>query len=757
MINRLAEALEVCLSHANESPVRIHRRIAEFPGLDENAKGQLLRRMIVENFVSARFRQSTKSMDAQLEDFAAYLDMPGDDPRMQKLLRKLIAVDISTSRAAIDRAEMKEIYPDHAKWIDYCLSKYNSLTYETWRKQDDLRHKRSERITLSDDYVIERHIGRGGLKDVYRVIQQSTGQVVAFKELCPHTAEDAAYQDVLRREAMLQAKLRHQGVPNVFTLNNRDATDLVFLERHISGKPWSELIDKMTLDENLRVLLRTANIVAFAHRECQVIHADLKPENVMIDQKYDEIYLVDWGLAIDGSAAAAGFDEEPVMGTPDYMAPESTRPRSEATPALDVFLLGGILYRFLTGNPPFPRHRDETPREIALPQLTPAGETISPELADLALKALDRDPVKRFPDATEFARALEQYTRRAEMLKHYAATKQRYDDARKQLSDLAKHTIELIEIANEFFFVKQSLQSLGDPSDDALAKAVRSEKAARLSLVDTAITLGDFGMAEGQLNLAESLFDPASTEMEISSRRRQIADGIARRLRDQRMKKLAIALGCAGLILLCGWVWTLNDSLRKSRELQQTTQELTNFEKTVLPLSLVAGFVDNFLHPALEVLEKNEDSAPFIIALPGTYEELDHQKRMEECNAMCANTGGYVSSKVVFPRQPRNVEITKFTSDRYPENSFYFDPTTTSTAFKTVIDYKKKRPFYHDASENEMLREYAERFPQFVLAHFDKKVENGNLSAEDCEKFKKRLVFVHSLDEMKEFIEKNHL
>jgi len=578
MIDTLAESLEICLWHVNESPARIRGRIAETPGLDDKARGQLLRRMIVENFKSLRYAKSTKSVESQLDDFAADLDFPDDDRRMWKLVRRLIAVDIATSRAAVDRDEMKELYPEHAQWIDRCLAGYKALTYDHWLGTTDiLRRKRQDAVTLSDEYVVEKHIGRGGLKDVYRVVQKSTGQIVALKELRPHGSPEAVYQDMLRREAILQAKLQHQGVPSVLTLDDRDADNPVFLEHHISGKPWSELIDGMSLDENLRVLLRTANIVAFAHKECRIIHADLKPENVMIDQRYGEIHLVDWGLAIDMETEGNGTDDSPVMGTPDYMAPESQAPRNLATPALDVFLLGGILFRALAGRPPFPQRQNETPTDISLPAQTPLGEAIPPELAGVALKALDRDPAKRFADAAEFAKALEQYVQRAEMLQYCAATERRYHNALEQrnkntnaVDNLAKHTIELIEIANEFRFVKDNLQKLGNDSDDALIEASRSEKKARLSLVDTAMTLGDLGMAEGQLNLAESLTDPMTDGTEVARRRRQIEVGLTRRRRDRRMRLVAALLGALALLGVLG---TLLQSSRVAEQALRIADE----------------------------------------------------------------------------------------------------------------------------------------------------------------------------------------
>jgi hypothetical protein len=164
----------------------------------------------------------------------------------------------------------------------------------------------------------------------------------------------------------------------------------------------------MTLEENLDVLNRVGDAVAFAHAH-GVIHRDLKPDNVMLGD-FGEVLVVDWGLAACLSDLVQVEHQRRVAcGTPAYMAPEMARGDNAAIgPASDVYLLGAVLHELLTGLPPHPgSETSEAIRAAADNHIEPA--TPIGLLGDIARRAMETDPAKRFPEVKSFQLALRDY------------------------------------------------------------------------------------------------------------------------------------------------------------------------------------------------------------------------------------------------------------------------------------------------------------------------------------------------------------
>ena len=135
----------------------------------------------------------------------------------------------------------------------------------------------------------------------------------------------------------------------IYDLGKDESGLLFYSMKHVKGTPWNQVIGDKSLAENVEILMKVADAVAFAHSR-GVVHRDLKPENVMLGG-YGEVLLMDWGLAIkpeSPAAKAAG-----VGGTPAYMAPEMIVARPEEIGfSADIYLLGAILYEIVTGIPP---------------------------------------------------------------------------------------------------------------------------------------------------------------------------------------------------------------------------------------------------------------------------------------------------------------------------------------------------------------------------------------------------------------------
>jgi len=206
-------------------------------------------------------------------------------------------------------------------------------------------------FTVSDSLTVENFLGRGFWKDVYKAKQHSTQQYVALKHLREKNDVERAS---LIREVRTQASLTHQNIPPVFALDVLPSGQAIVVEKLVDGSRWSDTIQSRTLEDNLRILLEVANAVAFAHQQHKIIHRDLKPDNVVINDKYGEVYVIDWGLAVDVGDQPSNSDERVphvsqlncIAGTPLYWAPElADGTPTRCCPATDVFLLGAAAFR----------------------------------------------------------------------------------------------------------------------------------------------------------------------------------------------------------------------------------------------------------------------------------------------------------------------------------------------------------------------------------------------------------------------------
>jgi tetratricopeptide (TPR) repeat protein/predicted Ser/Thr protein kinase len=254
-------------------------------------------------------------------------------------------------------------------------------------------------------YVLVQEIGRGGMGRVYRAWDGALGRTVAIKVLLFEEPED---QMRFRREAQLAAQLDHPGIVQVYEAGEAD------------GRPYiaMQFVDGVSL-EGMRLPVRSAaeaareaaRAIAYAH-ERGVIHRDLKPGN-LLRSRNSRIRITDFGLAKRaGVRSASGM----VVGTPSFMSPEQALGEASRVDARsDVFGLGATLYGLLTGTAPFGGptvaavleavvNRDPRP----LRRLNP---DVPRDLETVVLKALEKDPARRYPTAEAFAEDVERFLR----------------------------------------------------------------------------------------------------------------------------------------------------------------------------------------------------------------------------------------------------------------------------------------------------------------------------------------------------------
>jgi eukaryotic-like serine/threonine-protein kinase len=238
-------------------------------------------------------------------------------------------------------------------------------------------------------YRIERRLADGGFAAVYEATDTIEGIKVALK--VPHrSAISLAMLSHFRREVRLIAPLEH---PNILPLKDAsfigDQFVIVFPlgERTLSDR----LKRRVSVEKALDLGQQLLEGVAYAHRH-RIIHCDIKPENVILFSG-DRLRLTDFGIAKIAQKTIRGSG----TGTVGYMAPEQAMGRPSARS--DVFSVGVILYRMLTG------HWPEWPFQWPLAGSATLRRKVHPDLMDVLRKALSIDPKRRFADADQMVRA----------------------------------------------------------------------------------------------------------------------------------------------------------------------------------------------------------------------------------------------------------------------------------------------------------------------------------------------------------------
>lgn len=258
-----------------------------------------------------------------------------------------------------------------------------------------------------------------GMALVYHAEQDSPRRRVALKIPRGGKLLTRESRDRFLREVQLAASLDHAGIVPVLDAGEIDGMPYYTMP-WVEGRTFDDYIRAAApgVDEKLKLFLRLCSVVEALHAR-HLIHRDLKPANVLVDQ-HGDIRLLDFGLARALQDEAGISSDQAIMGTLQYMAPEQTRMDSTATitTATDVYALGVMLYVLLTDGMPY---RVDGPRDAAMviireqvirpPSESTACDTVPAGLDTVVLKALEKDPRRRFQTAGELARAIQDVER----------------------------------------------------------------------------------------------------------------------------------------------------------------------------------------------------------------------------------------------------------------------------------------------------------------------------------------------------------
>lgn len=264
----------------------------------------------------------------------------------------------------------------------------------------------SEGMVIDNRYRIEYLIGSGGMADVWLAEDLELPRRVALKVLHERYARDPEFIARFRREAESAASLQHVNIVSIFDRGQVGDTYYIAMA-YLEGRTLRDLISLgLTPQESVAIVRQILEAAGFAHRH-GVVHRDLKPLNVIVDQT-GLATVTDFGIARAGISEIT--EEGSIMGTVHYLSPEQAQ-GYEVSPQSDLYSIGVILYECLTGRVPFD---GETAVAVTLQQLKedpvpPSyfNPAVSLALDAVVMRALQREPYERYPDADSFIAALD--------------------------------------------------------------------------------------------------------------------------------------------------------------------------------------------------------------------------------------------------------------------------------------------------------------------------------------------------------------
>jgi serine/threonine protein kinase len=253
-----------------------------------------------------------------------------------------------------------------------------------------------------DHYEIIRLLGHGGMNHVYLAQDILNSQKVVLKFPNDELFGDVAVFERYKREAEIGSRLNHPHIQHLLNIDEKRCDHYLVIE-YIQGRTLRTVLEEHTPnllppEEATRIIIQVCDALAYAH-EHGVFHRDIKPENIMILDSGD-IKIIDFGIALlEGARRVTWRGLSGTVGTPDYMAPEQLR-GERGTASSDIYAIGAMFYEMLCGRPPFVgenvfaimnQHVSQDP-----PSILQFNPNISPALATVVMRAIRRDPEKRY-------------------------------------------------------------------------------------------------------------------------------------------------------------------------------------------------------------------------------------------------------------------------------------------------------------------------------------------------------------------------
>ena len=257
-------------------------------------------------------------------------------------------------------------------------------------------------------YEIKREIGRGGMATVYLAYDPRFKRDVAIKVLPSQFLHDPKFRGRFRQEAQAIAALEHSAIVPVHDFGEYENQPYLVM-RYMPGGSLTDRLEPgpLSVKKACQLLDRIARAIDTAHSR-NVIHRDLKPGNILFDE-HGDAYLSDFGIA-KLQEGTASFTGSAIIGTPAYMSPEQARGKGTVDARSDIYSLGAVLFRTLTGKVPYEADTPVGQAIMHISEAVPRVRDVRPEVpqavADVIERAMAKDPAERFGSARAMAQSL---------------------------------------------------------------------------------------------------------------------------------------------------------------------------------------------------------------------------------------------------------------------------------------------------------------------------------------------------------------
>lgn len=258
-------------------------------------------------------------------------------------------------------------------------------------------------------YRATEKIGSGGMADVFKAVDEILGRTVAIKVLHPRYAADASFVARFRQEAQAAANLSNPHIVNIYDWGKEGDDTYYIVMEYVRGTDLKDLVEQRGPADPVKAAeygMQVCSALSVAHGY-DIIHRDIKPHNIVLTPD-GTIKVMDFGIARAGNTTMTQTGS--VLGTAQYISPEQAQGRPLG-PGSDLYSLGCVLYEITTGRLPF---TGDTPVAVALKQVNERpvpprqlNGNIPPALEAVILKAMEKDPAKRYHSADEMKSDLE--------------------------------------------------------------------------------------------------------------------------------------------------------------------------------------------------------------------------------------------------------------------------------------------------------------------------------------------------------------
>jgi serine/threonine protein kinase len=260
-------------------------------------------------------------------------------------------------------------------------------------------------------YRIERRLGRGGMGILYLGIEPGLERRVALKLIAPEAAADEVFARRFAEESRIAASIEHPNVVPIYAAGEEDGVPFIAM-RFVSG---SDLGVRLTRDGKLNPAEAVALIAQIGNgldaiHAAGLVHRDVKPANVLLSggEGAEHAYITDFGVARNVATQSGLTQTGRFVGTLDYVAPEQIS-GGTVDARVDVYALGCLLFKLLTGQVPFPRDGEAARLYAHLNDPPPAPSLYVPEVSmaldDVVIRAMSKPAEDRFPSAGDLGRA----------------------------------------------------------------------------------------------------------------------------------------------------------------------------------------------------------------------------------------------------------------------------------------------------------------------------------------------------------------